>query len=304
MTTLKPVYKSPSAPKIARLKRDFGGWLIMLPGIALFAFFVWVPLLQSVRLSLYQTQGIRTVGFVGLENFRMVVNHPDFWAAVRNTFQYTLWSLVIGFFVPMILAMTINELSHGKSLFRVAMYLPNMIPALATVFLWRYLFRSDASGGLNMLLKMLGVAPQTYLTNSKMVIPYIVMSMTWKGAGATALIYLAGLQSISPELYEAAIIDGANCRQRIRHITIPQIFSLAKTLLILQIISVFQILYEPMVMTNGGPNNASLSLMQMVYRYAFQDFDYAKASALSLMIAALLITLTLVYNKLNKATEV
>lgn len=296
--------QSDAGMRRARLKRDLGGWLIMLPGVILFAFFVWEPLLESVRLSLYKTQGIRTIEFVGLDNFRSVMVHPDFWPAVRNTFSYTLWSLVIGFFVPMVLAVAINEIVHGKSIFRVAMYLPNMVPGLATVFLWRYLFRSDASGGLNMLLGALGIAPQTYLTNARMVIPYIVMTMTWKGAGATALIYLAGLQSISPELYEAAIIDGANCRQRLWHITVPQIYNLARTLLILQIISVFQILYEPMVMTNGGPNNASVSLMQLVFRYAFQDFDYARASALSLMIAVVLIALTLVYNALNKPKEV
>lgn len=293
-----------AATRSARRKRDLGSWLIMLPGLLLFCFFVWEPLLESVRLSLYETQGIRTVRFVGLDNFRMVINHPDFWFAVRNTVSYTLWSLVIGFFMPMLLALAINEIVRGKSLFRVSMYLPNMIPGLATVFLWRYLFRSDASGGLNMLLSVLGIPPQSYLTDANRVIPYIVMTMTWKGAGATALIYLAGLQSISPELYEAAIIDGANCRQRLLNITVPQLFGLAKTLLILQVISVFQILYEPMVMTNGGPNNASVSLMQIVYRYAFQDFDYAKASALSLMIAAVLIALTLVYNRLNKPREV
>lgn len=304
MLRSRPHMNLKAARRNARLKNDLAGWLIMLPGLILFAFFVWEPLLESIRLSLYDTQGIRTVRFVGLDNFRSVINHPDFWFAVRNTVSYTLWSLVIGFLIPMILAMAINEIIHGKSVFRVAMYLPNMVPGLATVFLWRYLFRSDASGGLNMLVSLFGVAPQSYLTDAGRVIPYIVMTMTWKGAGATALIYLAGLQSISPELYEAAIIDGANCRQRLWHITVPQIYNLAKTLLILQIISVFQILYEPMVMTNGGPNNASISLMQVVYRYAFQDFDYAKASALSMMIAAVLIVLTLVYNRLNKDKEV
>lgn len=296
--------KLPRKTTHSRWRKDLAGWMIMLPGLVLFAFFVWEPLLESVRLALYETQGIRTVRFVGLENFRSVIQHADFLPAVRNTFSYTLWSLVIGFLMPMLLAMAINEISHGKSVFRVVMYLPNMVPGLATVFLWRYLFRSDASGGLNMLLSVFGIAPQTYLSDAQRVIPYIVMTMTWKGAGATALIYLAGLQSISPELYEAAIIDGAGCWQRIRHITIPQLYNLARTLLILQIISVFQILYEPLVMTNGGPNNASVSLMQLVYRYAFQDFNYAKASALSLMIAAVLIVLTLVYNKLNRPREV
>ncbi|MEA5146244.1 MAG: sugar ABC transporter permease, partial [Candidatus Limiplasma sp.] len=192
---------------------------------------------------------------------------------------------------------------RGKSLYRTAVYLPNIVPSLATVFLWRYIFKSDAYGGMNMLLGMLGVAPQNWLNDAGRVIPLIVVTMTWKGAGATSLLYLAGLQGISPELYEAAVIDGANVRQRIFHVALPQLYNLARTLLILQVIAVFQILYEPLVMTNGGPNNASVSLMQLVFRYAFEKFDYSRASAISVLISIVLITLTLVYNKVNREQD-
>ena len=171
------------------------------------------------------------------------------------------------------------------------------------MFLWRYLFKSGDNGGLNMLLNAIGLPSGTWLSNASLAIPVIVVAMTWKGAGATALIYLAGLQGINPELYEAAIIDGANVRQRITRITIPQIYNLGRTLLILQVIAVFQVLYEPLVMTNGGPNNASVSLMQLVFRYAFDKFDYSKAAAVSVIISVALITLTLVYNKINKPMD-
>ena len=114
-----------------------------------------------------------------------------------------------------------------------------------------------------------------YLNNAFRVIPMIVITMTWKGAGATALLYLAGLQGINPELYEAAVIDGANVKQRVWNVTIPQLYNLARTLLILQIIAVFQILYEPPCYDQwAGPNNASVSLMQLVFRYAFEYYDY------------------------------
>jgi multiple sugar transport system permease protein len=154
-----------------------------------------------------------------------------------------------------------------------------------------------------MLLSALGIPAQDYLNNAARVIPMIVITMTWKGAGATALLYLAGLQGISPELYEAAVIDGANVKQRIIHITIPQLYNLARTLLILQVIAVFQILYEPLVMTNGGPNNASVSLMQLVFRYAFEYYDYSRASAVSVMVGITLIALTLFYNHVNKKLD-
>ncbi len=287
----------------AKYGKDAIAWLIMLPSLILFAFYVWIPLMESIQLSLYETKGIRTISFVGLDNFKAIFENPDFWPAVRNTFSYTLWSLLIGFLVPIVLAVLIQEMVHGKSLFRVAVYLPNIVPGLATVFLWKFIFNSGDNGALNMLLKAAGLPKGVWLSSATLAIPMIVVTLTWKGAGATTLIYLAGLQSINPELYEAAIIDGANVRQRIWHITVPQIYNLGRTLLILQVIAVFQILYEPLVMTNGGPNNASVSLMQLVFRYAFEQYQYSKAASVSVMISLILITLTLIYNKINKPKD-
>ena len=286
-----------------RLLHDIGGWAIMAPGALLFVFFVWIPLFESLRLSFFDTKGFTTTAFVGLKNYRQMLVHPDFWPSLRNSMLYTFWSIIIGFFVPIIMSIIINEMTYGKNITRTGIYLPNIVPGLATVFLWRYIFSAEASGGMNMLLSMLGLPPMAYLSNTTIVIPIIVLTMTWRGAGATTLIYLASLQSINPEYYEAAIIDGAGVRQRIWHITMPNIFNLARTLLILQIIAVFQILYEPMVMTNGGPNNASVSMMQVVYRYAFERFDYSHAAAMSVIVSIILIALTLLYNKVSKPKD-
>lgn len=291
------------AARKARTARELGAWLVMLPGLVLFIFFLWEPLLEAIRLSLYEAKGMTLVRFVGLQNYVDVMRGPDFWPSVINTFKYLFWSLIIGFLLPIALAIGIHESSWGKGIYRTSFYLPNIVPGLATVFLWRFLYKSDASGGLNMMLSAFGIAPQNWLNSATTVIPMIVVAMTWKGAGSTALLYLAGLQGISPELYEAAIIDGANVRQRIWNITLPQLYNLMRTLLILQVISVFQVLYEPLVMTNGGPNNASISMMQLVYRYAFDKFDYSKASAVSVIVAIALILLTLVYNKVNKEQD-
>jgi len=282
---------------------DFLGWMIMLPALILFVFFVWEPLFESVRLSLYTAKGIRLQEFVGLSNYLQVLKHPDFLAAFKNTFKYILWSLLIGFSVPIILSVLISETVHLKGFFRVGIYFPNMVPGLATVMMWGFFFTPGAVGVLNILLSKIGIPNQLWLTNPKLTIPLIILTMTWKSAGATALIYMAGISGINPELYEAAAIDGAGIWQRIRHITLPSIFSLGKLLLILQIIAVFQILYEPLVMTNGGPNNASISLMQLVYNYAFRDFNYPKAASLSVMICIILIILSGVYTKVTSKTN-
>lgn len=284
-------------------RQDLVGWLVMLPSLILFAFFVWEPLLESIRLSLYSAKGIRLQEFVGLENYIRLFRHPDFLAAFRNTFLYIFYSLIIGFMVPIVMAVLISETVHLKSFFRVGVYFPNMVPGMATIMMWSFFFRPGNTGVLNILLSKVGISPQVWLNNPKWTIPLIIITMTWKSAGSTSLIYMAGISRISSELYEAATIDGAGIWQRVRHIIVPSIFSLAKTLLILQIISVFQILYEPLVMTNGGPNNASISLMMLTYNYAFRDFNYPMGAALSVVICAILIVLSGIYTKLTKDKE-
>ncbi len=285
----------------AKLRGNIGSWLIMLPGLLLMTFFVWEPLLESIQMSLYSTRNVELENFVGLDNFVSVIGKDDFLQALLNTFSYTLWSLVIGFVLPIFLAMIIGETTRAKGFFRTAVYLPNMLPGLAVIILWSAFFSGSESGVLNILLKRLGVPAQSYLTNSKWVIPIIISIATWKGAGATALIYMAGLAGISPELYEAAAIDGASVWKRVIHITLPAIRKLAATLLILQIISVFQIMYEPMVLTKGGPDNASLSLMQLMWQYAFGGaMNYGKASAVAVIVTLILLVMTAIYSYFNR----
>lgn len=289
--------------KRGKFKSNISGWLLMLPSLVLFGFFVWEPLLESIRLSLFQTKNMQLIKFAGFQNYIDVFKNPDFLPAVRNTFLYTLYSLIIGFFAPMIIALLINETLRMKGFFRVSVYFPNIMPGLATVFMWLYIFRPGDTGALNLLLSHIGIGPQPWLDNPLLTIPLIIVTLTWKGAGATALIYLAGITGINRDLYEAATIDGAGIWNRIRFITLPGIFNLARTMLILQIIAVFQIFYEPLVLTNGGPNNASISLMQLVYRYAFEKFNYSRASALSVIIFVILMILTFLQGKLTKERE-
>ena len=284
-------------------RKDLAGWLIMLPTILLFVFFVWEPLLESIRLSMYNAKGFRLQEFVGFDNYIELFHYPIFLKSLTNTFVYIVWSLIIGFFTPMVLAILITETVHFKSLLRIGVYLPNIVPGLATVLMWRYLFLPGDTGVFNIILSKIGVAPLDWLNNSHRTILLIMVIMTWRGAGATALLYMANIGNIDPALYEAATIDGAGIFKRIRHITAPSIFALGKTLLIIQIISVFQILYEPLVLKQGGPNNASYSIMMVVWNYANRNFDYPMAAATSVVICAILIVLSGIYFKITKTKE-
>ena len=273
----------------------------MLPGIVLFSFFLWVPLLQSIRMSMYRTRNVELLEFVGFNNYLSVFRNPDFHQAIGNTFSYTFWSLVIGFLVPIFMAIVIGETVRGRGFFRTAAYIPNVLPGLAAVLLWSAFFSAERTGVINILLGYLGFERMAFLSQAHLVIPIIVVTATWKGAGATALIYMAGLAGINPELYEAATIDGASVFKRIRYITIPAIFNLGSTLLILQIIMIFQIMYEPLVLTGGGPDNASLSIMLLMWRYAFGgNMDFGRASAVAVIIAIILLILTTLYSMVNK----
>ena len=293
--------KSTRARRRGKTGENIKSWLIMLPGLLLMTFFVWEPLFESIRMSLYKTRNVELVRYIGLDNFISVMSKDDFLQALTNTFTYTFWSLLIGFGLPILLALLIGETRRGKGFFRTAAYLPNMLPGLAVIILWSAFFSGEKSGVLNILLGRLGVPPQSYLTNYRLVIPIIIVIATWKGAGATALIYMAGMSGINAELYEAAAIDGATVWQRVVHILLPAIRKLAGTLLILQIISVFQIMYEPMVLTKGGPDNASLSLMQLMGQYAFGgSMNYGKASAVAVIVTIILLLMTAVYSYFNR----
>ena len=276
-------------------------WLIMLPSLVLMTFFVWEPLFESGRMSLYKTRNVELIRFIGFDNYISVMKKDDFLQALVNTFSYTFWSLLIGFLLPIVLAILIGETRRSKGFFRTVAYLPNMLPGLAVVILWSSFFSGGQTSVLNILLSAFDIPAQTYLTRAEWVIPIIIMIATWKGAGATALIYMASIAGISPELYEAATIDGAGVWQRILHIMLPAIRKLTGTLLILQIISVFQIMYEPMVLTKGGPDNASLSLMQLMWQYAFGGaMNYGKASAVAVIVTIILLIMTAIYSYFNR----
>ena len=276
-------------------KRALSGWLLMLPSLILFAFFIWEPLVEIVRMSLYHAEGYKLTEFVGLDNYVRLFNSPDFAVAWRNTFIYTVWSLIIGFCVPIAIALLITETPLFKGWTRVAVYFPNILPGLAVMLIWTFFFKPGNAGVLNDIGSLFGLKPFNWLTERGWTIPLIVVTMTWRSAGSTALIYMAGIAGINPEQIEAAAIDGAGPIRRMFRIILPNLSGLIKIMLILQIISVFQILYEPLMMTNGGPNNASISVMLLVYRYAFEYFDYPSAAAISVLICLVLTVFTVLY---------
>lgn len=170
------------------LRRNVSAWMLMIPSLILFAFFVWGPLIDTVKMSFYDTKGIQITKFVGLKNYKKLLVQPAYQIAWKNTVKYTVCSLFVGLAVPVIIASLITEVSCGRGFFRIATYYPNVIPSIAAVMIFTFFFGTGDKGVLNILLAKIGVEPVKFLTNEKWVIFWIVVAMTWKAAGSTALV--------------------------------------------------------------------------------------------------------------------
>jgi len=266
----------------------------LLPALLLFLLFSWYPIVNGMVLSFQRVDLVRPAEWVGLANFRLLLDDPLFYRAWRNTGQFALYGLLLGYLVPFVLAVAINEARHLQSYFRLAFYLPVVLPPIVTVFLWQWIY--DPGAGLaNTALGWVGIGPQPWLQSPDTAMLSLVILATWGGAGATMLIYLAALQGIPSSLYDAAEVDGASLWRRFIDITLPQMRFIMLITLILQIIGTMQVFTEPFVLTDGGPANATLTVMLLLYRYAFQYGNYGAASALGLMLFGALVVLSLVY---------
>ncbi|HRF95726.1 MAG TPA: sugar ABC transporter permease, partial [Aggregatilineales bacterium] len=237
-------------------------------------------------------------GWADFENFELMFKDPAFGIAWRNTLEFTSWSLLLGFIFPVILAIFVREMRVGKGFFRVVYFLPTVVPTAIAVIIWRFLYDPDG-GYLNALLKHFSLPPQLWLTNPDIVKPSLIMMMTWSGFGTTALIYLASLQDISSDLYEAAELDGASPFQRILHISLPHLYPVMSMMFVLQIIAVVQVFTEPFLMTNGTPGRSTLTPALHLYNRAFLRNDMHYASAWSVSLILVLGTFSIIYRIVN-----
>jgi multiple sugar transport system permease protein len=280
------------------LGRNLGGYLFLLPALVIFALFVWYPLVLGFVMSFQSVDMINPSVWVGWTNYRNVLSDPLFAIAWRNTLAFTGYALLFGYVVPIVLALLINEMRHGKALFRLAFYLPVMLPPIVTAFLWLWLYNAD-SGLINALLGLVHLPGGLWLENQGTALPALVVVATWGAAGSTMLIYLAALQGVPASLYEAAEIDGSNLWQRIWHITLPTIRPIMLLMLVLQIIATMQVFTEPFTITGGGPNNATITVLMLIYRYTFQDAEFGQASALGVVLFLVLAVFALIYMRMT-----
>lgn len=275
--------------------------LLLLPLLLVFSYFAWFPIGRAVVMSFQETNLVTDPVWAGLDNFRQVLEDPLFWTSVRNTFYFTGLALLFGYPVPLVLAVVMSELRRGKGLYSALAYLPVVVPPVVAVLLWRFFYDASQTGVFNTILGWVGLGPFAWIQDASTAMPSLVLQATWANAGATVLIYLAALTSVRADLYDAAEVDGAGLWRKIWHVTLPQLRGVLLITLILQVIATFQVFTEPYLMTNGGPQNATVTVLLQIYNYAFRFGDYGAATALSVLLALFLAVLSAIYFRLTRS---
>ena len=269
------------------------GYLFVLPWIIGFLAFVVGPMLISLYISFTYTTGVSVPRWIGIANYtRMFTQDPLFWSSLWNTLFYAVLSVPLTIVFAIFVAMLLNQKIPGMAFFRTLYFLPFVVPIVATSILWLQIFNTRF-GLLNIALEQFGLPRVPWLANIHTVKPALVIMSLWN-FGGPMVIYLAGLQGIPKELYEAAEIDGAGGFARVRHITLPLLTPVIFFNLVVGTIAALQIFLPAFIMTNGGPRNASRFFVLHVFHWAFGALDFSYGAALSWMLLILTVILTFI----------
>jgi multiple sugar transport system permease protein len=273
---------------LREMRREWTAYLFNAPGLILFAIFTVYALYTSFMLSFQEWNLIDPdKRFIGLDNYREVLRDENFHEAIRNTVYFAILSVPLTMFIALFLAMLLNAKIRGLSIFRTAFYLPVITPLVVAAIIWTWLYQADAdSGMLNYYLLQLGIIhePVYWLGDRATAMPAVSAMNIWKGIGFNMIVYLAGLQAVPQEFYEAADVDGAGWWAKFRRITVPLIAPTTFFLLVINTIGAMKAFTQIFVMTQGGPpgpGGATTTITYWIYQQAFVYFKMGYASALA-----------------------
>lgn len=273
-------------------RRNILGYIFILPFIL--GFFLWfvIPALTAVYLSFQDWNLIAEPEFVGFGNIERVMKDPLVGQSLKATTLYTFISVPLGLVVSFLLALLINTKVRGIAIFRTIYYLPSIVPAVANAVLWAWILNTEF-GLLNVLLRGIGLPKIKWLQDPAWALPALILMSLWH-AGSAMIIFLAGLQGIPDILYEASEIDGAGRWAKLRYVTIPMMSPIIFFNLVIGMIGTFQVFTAGFLITDGGPQNATLFLVLYIYRNAFEYLDMGFAAVLSWLLFFIITALTLV----------
>ena len=279
------------------------GALMSLPAIILLIAFLIVPIVYTIFYSLFQYQVVRpdSMEFIGLENYLEVFQTEEFYVALRNTFYFTVLVVPIQCVLALCLALLVRSRRRGVSIFRTMYFAPQVTSMVVIAVLWTVLYNSNANTGLiNALLSTFGAGPVNFLGDPDVAMNAIIFMSAWQGAGYQMMIFLAGLQGIPEEQYEAASIDGAGRWAQFRYVTLPGLANTTKYVLMITIIQAMKLFTQPYIMTKGGPQNATRTLVYYIYEEGFQSGNFGFACAIATVFFVLVVIISLIVKKLTR----
>ncbi|HEV7216600.1 MAG TPA: sugar ABC transporter permease [Chloroflexota bacterium] len=281
-------------------RENIEGWLFASPWIIGFLLFTLGPMVAAAAISLSDWNLLTRPRFVGLANFhQLFTSDPLFWQSLKVTTLYAVAAVLLGVAAGLILALLLNAPIRGLRWYRTAYYMPSVLAGVAVALLWSWLFSPDL-GLLNYALQQVGVHGPDWLGQPEWALPALIIMSLW-AVGSGAIIYLAGLQGIPTELYEAAQMDGAGVVSRFLRITVPLMTPVLFFQVVVGIIGALQTFTQAYVMTSGGPNNATLFFVLYLYQNAFQYFRMGYAAALAWVLFTYILILTIIVFRTSRS---
>ncbi|MDB5935387.1 MAG: sugar transporter permease [Massilia sp.] len=280
------------------MKAERAAWFLVAPSLLVIGVFFFLPVLAALAMSLtdfdlYALASINNLRFVGFHNYVELMHTPLFWKALGNTLFFVAAGVPLSIAASLGAALLLNsKLAFFKPLFRTAFFAPVVTSMVAVAVIWRYLYHTRY-GFINYALGAIGLAPGDWLGDPRLAMPAIIFFAVWKNFGYNMIIFLAGLQSIPADLYEAAELDGAGSWALLRHITLP---ALAPTMFMVSILTMagyFQLFAEPYVMTQGGPLQSTVSVLDLMYEQGFKWWNLGSATAVAFVLFVLMFGVTL-----------
>jgi multiple sugar transport system permease protein len=280
-------------------------FLFLAPALLAIGMFFFVPVLAAFILSftdfdIYSLGNFDYARFIGLKNYAQLLGDPLFWKALKNTFYFLIVGGPLSIAVSLGAALMLQpKLVRFKVFFRTAYFAPVVTTLVAVAVVWRFVYHTRF-GILNYLLSLVGLSGIDWLGDPNWAMPAIILMAVWKNFGYNMIIFIAGLQNIPEELYEAASIDGAGKLQQFRSITLPMLAPTTVFISIITMIGYFQLFAEPYVMTQGGPRNSTLSIVYLMYQQGFRWWNMGYSAALAFILFAFILAGSVLQSRIQK----
>ncbi|MBS4179387.1 carbohydrate ABC transporter permease [Lederbergia citrea] len=285
--------------KIRKSADTVAAYLFLAPNILGFLAFTAIPLVAAIILSFYSWPLLQSPEFVGIKNYtKLFFNDPLFLKVVKNTLYYVGVYLPVNLIIALCLALWLCTIKRGSWFFRTMFFLPVLTPTVASAFIWKFMFSPD--GLVNQMLSLVNINGPNWLGDTRFAMIAIIIMSVWKQFGYNMVIFIAGIQAIPKQLYEAAMIDGANSWQRFCAITIPMLSPALFFGTVMTVITSFQVFDQAVIMTDGGPVNSTNTIVMYIYQNGFKFFNMGYAASIAMVLFSAIFVMTMLQMKLQR----